>query len=280
MRDEDRLDLPPDDFRRMRALLAPHVFADPGTGHDLPPTELVSEETWADVVDLPTDVALRTSSHQGRTLDGLHSLEVGWVFSWPDPGEAPFMDEPALLAGEEFDAVVFNAVHGYYRQAIGCLRNALEVLTVAAGLAVTDNRRLCERWRDGQEISFGQARTWLRDSAVGRKVDRVALPSSVLGDGNSAWLKRVYARLCGYAHSRAGYNNADFWESNGPVYVPRALQVVEEELRETLVISYLLLRLAWPEFRATDAVHALLADPRPRWAEFVTLLRSWLLAPS
>ncbi len=277
MRTEDRLDLPADDFRRRRALLAPHVFADPGTGDDLPPTDMVAEDTWQEIMDLPTDVALRTSSHQGQMLDVLHALEVGWVFSWPDLGEAPLMEEAALLAGEEFGALVFNAIHGYYRQAIGCLRNAVEVVTVASGLAVTENRPLFERWRAGQKVSFGQARAWLRDSAVGGRIDQAAAPDSVFGDGDDAWLSRLYARLCGYAHSRAGYNNADFWKSNGPVHVPRALGVVLDELRETLMLSYLLMRLGWPGFRATDAVRDLLADPRPSWQEFSGVLGSWLL---
>jgi hypothetical protein len=274
---DDRIDLPADDFRRHRALLAPHLFADPGTCSDLPPTELVSEETWAGIMDLPTDVALRTSSHQGQMLDALYALQEGWVFSWPRPGEAPFMEEAMLLAGEEFDALVFNATHGYYRQAIGCLRNALEVLTVASALAVTGKQELFERWREGQqEVAFGQARAWLRDSAAGGQIDAAANPASIFGNDDDAWLKRLYARLCGYAHSRAGYNNADFWESNGPVHVPRALEVVLEELRETLAVSYLLVRLGWPRFRASDAVRDLLSDPRPSWQQFTTVLRSWL----
>ncbi len=61
---------------------------------------------------------------------------------------------------------------------------------------------------------------------------------------------------------KSSYNNADFWKSNGPVHVPRALGVVLDELRETLMLSYLLMRLGWPGFRATDAVRDLLADPR------------------
>jgi hypothetical protein len=40
-----------------------------------------------------------------------------------------------------------------------------------------------------------------------------------------------------------------FWESNGPIFVPRALAVVEQEFRETLALSYLLLRLGWPTYR-------------------------------
>jgi hypothetical protein len=159
-------------------------------------------------------------------------------------GTAPFMDEASLLVGEEFDALLFNAAHGYYRQAIGCLRNALETLMIAAGLAVTGNGALFQKWRvDGQAIGFGQARAWLRDNSLGVQVDADAAPESIFGDADASWTKRCYARLCAYAHSRTGYNNADFWESNGPVFRPQALQVVEREFRETLALAYLLLRL-------------------------------------
>jgi hypothetical protein len=37
----------------------------------------------------------------------------------------------------------------------------------------------------------------------------------------------------------------DFWQSNGPIYVPDAFPVVEAELRETLALAYLLLKVGW-----------------------------------
>ena len=55
----------------------------------------------------------------------------------------------------------------------------------------------------------------------------MSAPHSVFGDDDADWVKQRYAQLCGYSHSRAGYNNADFWESNGPIFVPSALHVVE-----------------------------------------------------
>jgi hypothetical protein len=278
MDDEDRLSLPEGDFRRERALLAPHVFVLPGDKPDFPPRDLVPQDDWSGVMDLPTDVAIRTSSHQGQVFASLHHLDSGWVFSWPDPDKAPMMDEPMLLAGEEFDALVFNAVHGYYRQAIGCLRNALEVMTIATGLALTKNRRLFERWRSGQEISFGQARAWILESKPGAAIEQAAHPHSLFKKDDNAWLCRLYARLCGYAHSRAGYNNADFWESNGPIHVPKALDVVELEFRETLAICYLLLKLGWPGLGSTDGIRQVLGYSGDSWREFLPLLSAELLA--
>jgi len=218
VKDEDGVDLAADDFRRVRRYLAPWLFADGEEGTTYPPPDdLMPEEPWDSVMVLPTDVALKTSSYAGATAARLTALCTDWVLSWPAPEQAAFMDEVCLLAGEEFDALAFNALHGYYRQAIGCLRNALETMTIAAGLAVTNNSTLFRQWRSGQEISFGQARSWLRDSAEGAKVDRAVAPESVFGNAASSWMKDRYARLCAYAHSQAGYNNADFWESNGPV---------------------------------------------------------------
>ena len=274
----DWVELDADDFRRIRAYLAPSQFGiveRSGTSYP-PPSDLIDQAAWEGIMDLPTHVALATSSDTGSDVSRLHELHSDWIFSWPEPGGALFMNEACLLAGEEFDALIFNALHGYYRQAIGCLRNALETMTIAAGLAVTTNDQLFAKWRRGHEISFGQARTWLLDSPDGAKIEAEIAPDSVLGKDKSSWIKHRYAVLSGYAHSEAGYNNADFWESNGPVYRPRALAVVEDELRETLALSYLLLRLGWRSYAPEQGQRKLLAGPQGRWARFDGLLRRWL----
>lgn len=278
----DRVQLDQDDFRRLRAYLAPHIFLpyeENPNGYP-PPFDLIDESAWEGIMALPTDVALRTSSYTGSHMAGVRSLASDWTFSWPEVGKGGrYLDETCVLAGEELDALTFNAIHGYYRQAIACLRNALEIMTVTAGLAVTSNTQLFTRWRSGQEISFGQARAWLRDSAEGRLLDGEAAAdsSSIFGDAPTAWLKASYARLGGYAHSQAGYNNADFWESNGPVFRPKALAVVEEELRETLALLYLMMRLAWPSYAPSTGQRRLLNGSQGRWQKFDAVLRRWLL---
>ena len=156
VKQEDGVDLSGDDFRRLRRYLAPHLFAWPSDGEPETyprPSDLVPEENWDHIMTLPTDVALKSSSYEGSAISRLAILESQWIFSWPEAGEAPFMEEVVLLAGEEFNALVFNALHGYYRQAIGCLRNALESLIVAAGLAVRNNSPIFERWRRGSSRS-------------------------------------------------------------------------------------------------------------------------------
>ncbi len=280
VKQEDGVDLSGDDFRQLRRYLAPHLFAWPSEDESEtypPASDLVPEENWDHIMTLPTDVALKSSSYEGSAISRLAILESNWIFSWPEAGEAPFMEEVALLAGEEFSALVFNALHGYYRHAIGCLRNALETLTVAAGLAVRGNRPMFVQWRRGEnQIDYGQARAWLRDSSEGQKVEEDAAPHSVFGNDGSSWTRARYARLCAYSHSQAGYNNADFWESNGPVFVPKALVVVEQEFRETLALGYLLLRLGWPTFRPGPGPQNILAGPTTGWQQHELMLRSWL----
>jgi hypothetical protein len=285
MKNEDGIDLQAGDFRIPRRYLAPWLFAggdddDEGKTYP-PPNDLIEEEPWDSIMVLPTDVVLKSTSYSGSAIARMNQLHTDWVFSWPAVGSAPFMDEVSLLAGEEFDALVFNAAHGYYRQAIGCLRNAFEIMMAAAGLAATGNLALFQQWRQaGHEIGFGQARAWVRDSAVGQQIEVYAAPESVFGNDDTSWSKARYARLCAYAHSRAGYNNADFWESNGPVYRPTALGVVEAEYRETLALCYLLLRIGWPGYAPGQGEPNLFAGPDSEWIQYQGLLQKWLQVPA
>jgi len=243
-----------------------------------PHDDLVDKDAWDHIMGLATHVALESTGYAGSAVGRLNQLDSDWVFSWPEVGTAPYMEFPSLIAGEEFGAVVFNAVHGYYRQAIGGLRVALETLTMAAGFAIVGDAAAFQAWQEGRiEAKFGLARVLLRDSREGRAVDAAAIPQSVFGDSDSAWLNARYKRLCDYAHSRAGHDNGGFWESNGPLFVPRALATVESELRETLAVCYLLQRLARPSYAAGQGQPALLNGPLDGWADYAPLLRAWLL---
>ncbi len=44
----------------------------------------------------PTDVTLKSSSYQGSTISRLARLDSDWISSWPEPGQAPFMEEVAF----------------------------------------------------------------------------------------------------------------------------------------------------------------------------------------
>lgn len=274
----DRVPLPPDDFRRERAFLAPHLFADPGSGQDLP-TEMVSQRRWEGVIDLPTDVLLRTTSHEGHTFDELAELSSLWTFMTPmEEKQAPYLFEAALLAGEEFDALTFIGPHGYYRQAFGCLRNALEVLTVGAGLAVTGNQSLFNNWRIGGAVPFGNACDWLAASTVGQQLDGLAAPAAIFRRRDpTAWITRLYGRLCAYAHSKAGYNNIDFWESNGPIHVWGVLDRLVGEARETVALGLVLLRIGWTDMEITEEARRLLENPGDVWTDVAHAAQEFVL---
>jgi hypothetical protein len=280
MRDEDAKPIPDDDFRKERRYLAPHVFAWPGGQEpaEIPaPFDLIAKDVWEGIMDLPTDVVLKTSSFEGSVTSSMAETKRDWTMGLPEPGTAPFMEEPALLAGEEFDSLVFIAMHGWYRQALACLRNALETMMGAAALAATNDRATFERWRSGEvEVPFRVARSKLRDSALGRQVESDASPQSVFGDRGS-WTKARYARLCAYAHSQPGFNNADFWQSNGPLMVPPALYLAEAELRETAALCYLLLRLGSSNDISPEGPRKLLATPTGNWFVYESVLRRWLI---
>jgi hypothetical protein len=276
----DRVPLPDSDFRRERVLLSPSVFFWPDGEPDewAPHKDMINRGAWDGIVGLATHVALMSSGYAGSVFTRLNQLNGDWTSSWPDPGNAPFMDYPVLIVGEEFDALVFNALHGYYRQAIGCLRVALEVLATAAAFAVTGDTTAFKAWQEGRiEAKFGRARVLLRDSAEGHRIDAAMSPGSVFGDADDSWLNVRYKRLCDYAHSRAGHDNGGFWESNGPLFVRRALDTVEQEFRETLALCYLLERLGCPGYTPGQGQPALLNGPQKGWSRYDALLRSWLL---
>jgi hypothetical protein len=52
------------DFRAARYVLEPDDFA-LSDGPDRPPTDLIDETAWRGIMDLPSDVAIRTTSYQG-----------------------------------------------------------------------------------------------------------------------------------------------------------------------------------------------------------------------
>ena len=228
---------------------------------------------------LPTDVVLKTTSYEGSWASSVHRLASDWIDVCPEgPASAPFMHGPSLTAYEEFDAVVFNAVHGYFRQALGCLRNVLETMTAAAAMAITNNTAKFNAWQSGaDEIPMREARPLLRDSPEGRRMDAAVAPSSIFGNDSTHWIKRRYAELCAYTHGAPGKNNVDFWQSNGPIFVPEALPIVEAELRETLALAYLLLKIGWTGYTTTDGVRNLLSGSTTGWREYHTVLRTELL---
>ena len=77
------------DFCALRQVLQPGDFAFGDDTPDEPPTDLIDEESWHGIVDLPDDVAIRTTSHQESRIALLHQLSSAWVEHFPTADIAP-----------------------------------------------------------------------------------------------------------------------------------------------------------------------------------------------
>jgi hypothetical protein len=244
-RPEDRAPISVGRFRTKRQYLADHCFALVSGGRE-PPNDVVPRETWEGIMDLPTDVLLRTTDYLGKMVDDMHDQWVGWTFAMPsEPKHSAFMFEPALDASDEFQAAPFAAMHGWYRQATAGLRNALEAMTVAAAFAVRNDTARYAEWRGGtHEPKFGNAVELLGIDERLAAFDSQAGPPGLFGRKPDGVMQETYNKLCRYAHSRVGHTNYDIWQSNGPVFIGRGFTQFWTDFCDTIALSYVLLRIS------------------------------------
>lgn len=259
--------MPDDDFRRGRAYLADEVFAI-APGEIRSPTDRIDEESWDGLVDLPTDVLLRTTDYLGTMLADAQNQWGRWIEAMPYEPEEPggFMFDAALDAADEFHAAPFIAAHGYYRQATAGLRNALEGVTTAAALAVHGDNENFRRWREGTyEPAFGNMVERLAQAPGPVGLDAVLGQPGVFGRNPDGLLRRVYAGLCRYAHSRPGHTNGDIWQSHGPVFVGNGFTRFWEDLCDTIALCYVLYKIGWPALSLPGDARSLFGFADERW---------------
>jgi len=254
-----------DDFRRHRQYLPDDAFAYI-KGKYAPATSPMPKRQWNSLMNLPDDVLLRTTDHQGGQLAQLHNLWGMWVELLPlDTKEALFIRSAGWDAADDFNAASFMAAHGYYRQAMASLRSALEQLTIAAAFAARNDEAKLGRWLagQGQPPKFGNARDNLRPT-LGSVV------TEVLND-----LQRV---LSGYHHAQASTANAAIWQSNGPVWTPEAFTAFYRAFRDTMAMCLVMLCIGWPEFQIPGKCRELFKSPGGMWNEVETsVIDRWLL---
>ncbi len=256
------------DFRANRRLLDPEIFLD---GSNPPPTDLIEGEVWAGIMDLPDHVSITTSNHHGKLLKILYRLSAAWVEAVGDDEDNLYF--PLLDADDEFQIAIFDSLHGYYRPAIGSLRNALELITVAAYTQVCGKSREFASWRAGQiEIPFGKAcdelgraapvqlltkhlRTRLNDSLFDQKTKT----------SKGGWARRLYSELSNYSHSRPNFTDIDLWHSNGPIYVHSAFLFSTEMYVQISALCYILVKLARPNFVLPVAAAQLFRRTTKKW---------------
>ncbi len=269
LRPENFRALPDDDFRRRRAYLADEVFAI-APGESRPPTDPIDEESWDGLIDLPTDVLLRTTDYLGTMLADAHNQWGRWIEAMPYEPEEPggFMFDAALDAADEFHAAPFMAAHGYYRQATAGLRNALEGMATSAALAIHGDTENFRRWRDGSyEPAFGNMVERLGLAPQLAEVDAQFGEPRLFGRNPDGLLQRAYTELCRYAHSRPGHTNGDIWQSNGPVFVGGGFTRFWEDLCDTIALCYVLYKIGWSELVLPADAHPLFEFANERWGD-------------
>ncbi|WP_426440980.1 hypothetical protein [Bradyrhizobium genosp. P] len=71
--------LPLTDFRSVRHILEPQDFALGGDEDDPPPSDQIKPVIWKGMMNLPDDVAVRISDHNGSRLELLYTLWSDWI---------------------------------------------------------------------------------------------------------------------------------------------------------------------------------------------------------
>lgn len=265
-KDHDARKLPKGDFRRERAYLADHLFA-LSSGKSPDPTDKVPRGAWRRLMQLPTDVVLRTTDYQGSFVADCVRQSAAWINASPlGPDQSSVMSIPAMDAWDEFEAANFVASHGWYRQGRSCLRLALEVVAQGAGYAAKGADDDYRKWRDrGGQPDWSKSIGRLKDSG----------PPDVM---NQVWpiLDRLYGDLCKTVHGAVGHSNSELWESNGPIWAPKAFVLFWLDYCDTLAACYVLLKLGWRDMGLPKRARVLFEAPSKRWDKCGdTLLREF-----
>lgn len=254
------------------------------SGDEPPPSDLVDEETWHGITLLPDDVAIRTSNHHGDLLKMLYDLWGAWIDAVREIQHHPY--DTILDAADEFQAATFNALHGYYRPAIGCLRNALEQITIGTYCQVCGKATDFAQWKAGQiKISVAQSCDGLAGSALVQPLNahlQTALSDSIFNQktktNKGGWARRLYDELSNYAHTRPGSTNFDMWASNGPVYVPKAFVSFASMYLETSALGFLLVKLARPHFLLPQGVLSIFGPAQVRPTKIARVAYEYLFS--
>lgn len=255
--------LPQNDFRARRIVLTRDDFAY-APGPESPPTDIVAESTWASIVTLPDDVAVRTSNHHGRTLTQLHELWGAWVECIGTQHDCLF--SVMLDAGDDFQSATYTALTGFYRISASALRSAIELTAIGTWAQVCAKQIEFEAWRNGEHIlSFGQACDGLIGATKSLRERLRAVVDDSLFDQKTSnyhggFARRIFDGVCNFVHARPGYADGDLRSSNGPIYVRSTFNHVAWLQFETFGLCFAMHLLARPYAIVPMAISKLLSD--------------------
>jgi hypothetical protein len=272
--------MPLDDFRAVRTVLEEDDYALSSGIPEPPPSDLIPEDTWLHLTVLPDEVAVRTSNRHGTLLAILNQLGSTWSVS---VGGSEYPDPVGLAMIEminEPDASLYNMLVGFYRQAIDSLRIILDSVSIGAYCQLTAQGNLLQKWLDGnEELKFNEIATGLHGAPETKQLHDQLVRAAHFGFIDQAnrgqaypggWVRQLYQKLSKYSHGRPLYNNTGLWQSNGPIYVGRAVAIVTGLFIETFVASYIIVKLCRSDFELpAEAREVLEADVLylPDWAQ-------------
>lgn len=245
------------DFRLYRKLLPPEAFAI-AEGPDLPPRDLIDQDVWNSIMNLPDDVSLRTSSDHGTELKFMHEL---WGSIIENVGNIEDVMWHSLLdVADELMACIVNSLIGFYRVAASCLRSSLELTTNGAYYQRCRNLSEYKSWRKSKgDVKFGNACDKLNDLDNVRSLNDYLyskMKGTVFEPKNSryesypgGWARRLYYELSNFVHSKTTYSSVDMWDgSTGPIYIRKSFGRISALYCDTLALIYVLIKLSRPEF--------------------------------
>lgn len=247
------------DFRAIRSILEPEDFA-LSEGPERRPSDLIDKEIWHGIMDLPDDVAIRTSNHNGKDIKIMYELWSSWIDAIGETEDLLYI--PMLDSVDDYQASVFNILHGYYRQSFDSLRSALELTTIATECQLRNKVTEFAQWRAGTvEMSLGGACDGIATASRARTIeiylknkleDNLFSQRNRVRNMNGGWIRRLFGDLSNFAHSRPGYTNGDLWNSNGPVYDQNAFNKSYSYYLNTMSACYILVKLARINFKLPE----------------------------
>ena len=261
-----------DDFRSLRRLLPDEDFALVDEGED-PPPSMIPEEAWRGLMALPDDVVLRTTGHKGPLAEHCWDIFDECVKVIPVArAEESFVFEATMDMTDAFQSASFSALHGYYRQAMGSLRGALEVVVAAARFSLDDDRAGLNAFRYGPDPApffrftgdldrvASHPRSQELANAMGSRPLLVGRAGTRAG-----WVWDLYQLLSRYLHTMPGATDGEIWNSNGPIWKSEAFTLYIHLLREAFAVSLLVCNLADPDLRLFDTTVELLSAGGEEW---------------
>ncbi len=252
-------------------VLEPDDFALTDGKPEPAPTDLVSHEVWHGIMDIADNVAIWTTSHQGSRIELLYELWGAWLEIMPT---GCMVGRAMLDCSDDFAASMMSLLHGFYRQAVGTLRSALETMVFACFCQLTPDPKIWKAWEVGkEEISFGRIRHGLRQVSTVRALEdraKAATGRTMFADKNrpdpGGWATSLHNYLSNFIHARGNLSNGRIWESNGPVYSARGMRISYHSYLETYALCLLLAKIAHPSLSKPREAESLFAyDSRRRY---------------